>query len=616
MSNTDKYALFDKARKESANPFRLKSVITANEVWGDVITDLPELNQHIDERIFDAISEVRKKYSSKIGIAIKGDRGTGKSHVIYRVWRKITQEGGSVFAYIGPCANPQRINSHVRLYLSESFTHQDSLGITQWQKLAAAAINTLKGTEFEDKYRPYIEKCNSPNELRKYIVASHNKTTLLGFFDELVEAILENQTGIDFNFLRAILFLLLKNVKVAQIALAWIKGEDHSEIETIGLPEFSLDIQEDKSIWMIEQICKLAEVASLPVVICFDQLDSAGTDNDSGDSPAQSIAKCIDRIYFRCSNVILICCVISDTWIQIEQMGSGIPDRVGQRSVRAKPPTTEQTIELVKLRLDLFYKKNNLNSEDYPHLYPFEESTIKHIASESAGARSLMTWCADEFEKVIIQKPDLPPIINPVISGGNENEKKKKTFLEKYQELLKRIRIPMKDDDQLAAIIFCAMTMIPNGGTENVVIQEVKKIADATHDLHFIISGYDCLHKSQVKIGVRICETTNGKTFNAVMTRLVNYDKYGLTRGCLIRSTDVPRSWKIGYALKEKLEKEQGGEVVVLKKNDMKPLVAIQKIYEQSEDYGFNKEEVKQFVKDLGLAADNLLICEILSAPV
>jgi Cdc6-like AAA superfamily ATPase len=611
MSNTDIYALFEQARQKSVNPFSLIPVISENEVWGDgdvVIHDLPGLNQHIDERIFDAITEVRQKYSPKIGIAIKGDRGTGKSHIIHRLWKKITQEGGSVFAYIGPYANPKRINSHVRFYLADSFTHQDSQGITQWQKLAAAAINTLKGSEFEDKYRSYIEKCNSPDELRKYIVASQSKATLSGFFDELVEAILENQTGIDFNFLRAILFLLLKNVKDAQIALAWIKGEDHSEIETIGLPEFSLDIQEDKSIWMMEQICKLAEIASLPVVICFDQLDSAGTDNDSGDSPAQSIAKCIDRIYFRCSNVILICCVISDTWIQIEQMGSGIPDRVGQRSVRAKPPTTEQTIELVKLRLDLFYKKNNLNSEDYPHLYPFEESKIRHIASESAGARSLMIWCADEFEKVGTKGNDS---VDPPPPPD-----KKKQFLETYQKLVKRIRIPMKDDDQLAAIIFCAMTMIPNGGTENVVIQEVKKIADATHDLHFIISGYDCLHKSQVKIGVRICETTNGKTFNAVMTRLVNYDKYGLTRGCLIRSTDVPRSWKIGYALKEKLEKEQGGEVVVLKKNDMKPLVAIQKIYEQSEDYGFTKEEIKQFVKDLGLAADNLLICEILSAPV
>ena len=456
--------------------------------------------------------------------------------------------------------------------------------------------------------------CSSDlNELRKYIVASENKTTLLGFFDELVEAILENQTGIDFNFLKAILFLLLKSVKIAQIALAWIKGEDNSEIKTVGLPEFLLEQQEDKSIWMMQQICKLAEIASLPVVICFDQLDSAGTDNDSGDSPAQTIAKCIDQIYFQCSNVILICCVISDTWKEIEQMGSGIPDRVGQRSVRAKPPTTEQTIELVKLRLDWFYKNNSLNSQDYPHLYPFEETKIRHIASESAGARSLMIWCADEFEKVIIQPPG-PKGNKPVPPPPPPD--KNKQFLETYQELLKRIRIPMKEDDQLAAIILCAMTMIPNGGTANVVIQEVKKVSDATHDLHFIISGYDCLHKCQVKIGVRICETTNGKTFNAVMTRLVNYAKYELTRGCLVRSTDVPRSWKIGYALKEKLEKEQGGEVVILKKNEIKPLVAIQKIYEQAEDYGFSKEEVTELVKELRLAADNLLICEILSAPV
>lgn len=156
MSTTDLYALFEKARKQSSNPFKLKPVITADEVWGEVITNLPSLNQHIDERIFDAIFEVRQKYSNKIGIAIKGDRGTGKSHVIHRIWKKIAQEGGSVFAYIGPCANPKRINSHVRFYLADSFNHQDTQEVTQWQKLAAAAIKTLKGTEVEDKYHLYI----------------------------------------------------------------------------------------------------------------------------------------------------------------------------------------------------------------------------------------------------------------------------------------------------------------------------------------------------------------------------------------------------------------------------------------------------------------------------
>ncbi|MGI8504914.1 MAG: hypothetical protein ACR2LR_27875, partial [Hassallia sp.] len=514
------------------------------------------MNQDIDKAVFSAIFEVRQKYSSKIGIAIKGDRGTGKSHVIHRIWKNIAQQGGSVFAYIGPCSNPKRINSHVRFYLADSFNHQDVQGVTQWQKLAATVISTLKGTDFEEQYRPYIERCNNPNELKKYIIANQPKDKRKDFFDELVEAILENQPDIDFDFLKALLFLLLNNVKDARIAFAWIQNGDHPELREVSLPEFSPEQQEDKSIWMIQQICKLAEIASLPVLICFDQIDNFGTDSDSGDSPPETVAKCIDRIYFQCSNVILICCLLSDAWREIEQMGSGIPDRVGQRSVIAKPPSAEQMIELVKLRLDWFYEKSNLNSHDYPDLYPFEENKIKSVANQAAGARSLMTWCAEEFEKATVphnggDKPVDPPP-DPV-------EKKKQELLDTYNELLNTIDIPMNNDDKLAAIITCAMKMIPDGGTENVVLTQVNKVANGTHDLHLIVSGYDSLNQHNVKIGVRVCETTNAKTFNAVIKRLLDYRKHGITRGCLVRSTDVPRNWKVGNQLRQQLENQQGG---------------------------------------------------------
>ncbi|AFZ04399.1 hypothetical protein [Calothrix sp. PCC 6303] len=610
MSIIEPYALFEKARKQCPNPFTLESVITANEVWGEVITNLPSLNEHIDRQISEAISEIKQKYSRKKGITIKGDRGTGKSHIIHRIWKKISQQGDSIFSYIGPCSNPKRINSHVRFYLADSFNHQDIKGVSQWQKLAAAAIKTLKGTDYEEKYRHYIEKCDSPNELKKYIINIQTKETLEVFFDELVEAILENSSNIDYSFLRAILFLLLKNLKDAQIAFAWIKGEEHSEFKKVHLPEFSLEQQEDKSIWMIQQICKLADIASLPVLICFDQLDSARTDSDSGDSPAETTAKCIDQIYFQCSNVILICCVISDTWIEIEQMGSGIPDRVGQSLVTAQPPNAEQMVELVKLRLNWFYKENHLNSNDYANLFPFEEAKIRNVASQAAGVRDLMKWCAEQFETAeiipgqIIEKPHINPI-----------EKNKKEFLDKYKELLKRIDVPIKDDDKLAAIITCNMKMIPAEGTANIVVTQVQQISYKNHDLHLIIIGYDCLDNRNVKIGVRVSEATNGNTFNAVMKRLLDYKKYGITRGCLVRSTSVPKNWKQGNQLKDQLENQQGGEVVVLTKEEMKPLVVIETIYNDAENYGFNKEEVTNLVKDLRLVADNKLICEILSAP-
>jgi hypothetical protein len=605
---TDPYTLFEKARKQQPNPFGVKSVVTAQEVWGEVETNLAELNQHVDHTIYRAISEIRQKYSDKVGIAVKGDRGTGKSHTIHRIWKTIEREGGAVFAYIPPFPNASRIDSHVRFYLSESFKHRDVRGVTQWQQLAASMIATLKGTEFEEKYQLYLEKSNHPEELRKYLIQNLSQDQRFQFIDEVVEAILESQHDLDFNFLRAVLFLLFKNAPIAQLGMAWIQGIDHPETRQRRLPEFSQQEQDAKSIWFIEQICKLAEVSSRPVLICFDQLDKASVGTDCGDSAAQIVASCIDRIYFQCSNVLLLCCVISDTWRQIKEMGSGIPDRVGQRSVATNPPTADQMLELVKLRLAWFYSKNNLNSEAYPNLYPFDANEIKGIASRSVSMRDFMTWCAEKFNSVEIVDP-VPPTIDPL-------EKRRQEFLDAYHQILSLVSVPDKNDDQLAAIITSTMAMIPNDGTENVIITSVTEIKEAGHDLHLIIDGYDALQQKTVRIGIRVSETQTGMTFNAVMQRLLKYTKHNITRGCLVRSTPVPRSWKKGKQLKEKLEQEQGGEVVVLKKDEIKPLAALYQIYEEAENYGFTRQEILEFVKELNLAAHNPLLCEILSAPV
>ncbi|MDY6897852.1 MAG: hypothetical protein SWZ49_07195 [Cyanobacteriota bacterium] len=607
IKDTYPYPLFEQARKNCPNPFNLQKIISATEVWGEVMTNLPNLNSHIDEQIFRAVFEIRRNYSHQIGIAIKGDRGTGKSHVIHRVWKKIAQDGDAVFAYMGPGNNPQRLNSHVLSQLANSFKRRDVQGVTQWEKLAVSTINRLKGTRFEQQYRPYIEKCNSPKELQKYIRTNVAKENRKPFFDDLVEAILELEPDTDLNFLRALLLLLSSPID-AGIALDWIKGTDNPELKRVGLPESAKEEQEDKSIWMIEQICKLAKSASLPVIICFDQIDNPNNINhDSGDSPPEIIASCIDRIYLQCSNIVIICCLLSDAWRDIEQMGSGIPDRVSERSVTAKPPTVQEMIELVKQRLIWFYQKNNLSKNDYPDLFPFDEAQIKKVASEGAGVRDLMKYCAENFEPRENQKQVLQP--------QNPLEKKKKEFMVAYEELLGKIDIPIKDDDKLAAIIGCCMKMIPPSGTENVVIKQVSTIDYNSRDLHLTVSGYDSKQQRDVKIGIRVCETTNGNSFNAVIRRLLNYQKYRITRGCLVRSTPVPRNWKTGTKLKEQLVNEQKGEVVLLKKNEIKPLVAIRDIYEQAEHYDFTKQEVIEIVKELKLAADNPLIREILSAP-
>lgn len=610
---SDIFTVFEKARKQGPNPFKQKPIVSRDEVWGEVMTDLPSLNEHVDSKIHQAISDVRQKYTPKIGIVIKGDIGTGKSHVIHRIRKTIDKQGGCIFSYIPPYTHASRVNSHVRLYLSLSLNERDHNDLTQWQKLAAAAIKTLSGTEFEEKYQPYIAICDRPDALRKQIIATHKKSELVNFFDGIVEAILEYQPKLDYNFLKAALFLILKVSPLAQVGLAWMIGEEFPGTKESGLPEFSLEQQDGKSIWIIQQICALSEVAKCPVLICFDQLDSAPADHNSGDSPVMVIAKCIDQIYFQCSNVILICCAISTMWTEITELAGGIAERVGQWSVTTKPPSAEQLVELVKLRLDWFYHHHALDPKQYQFLYPYNEDEIRKVALKGAGARDLMKWCAEKFEFEVITSP-LPT---------SPPKTRKDEFLDVFNELLKRqLSVTMEDDDQLASIIANSMRMIPDSGTANVTVMDVHNFDFPSYDLHFTISGYDILQSKEVKIGVRVCQTKTAKTFNAVMKRLLNYDRYQLTRGCLIRSANVPTSWKVGNQLKQQLEQQQDGEVVTLRKDEIKPLVAMQRIYEEAGTdvtnslNGFTKEEVVGLVKELRLIADNPLICEILSAPV
>jgi Cdc6-like AAA superfamily ATPase len=577
----------------------LESVIGAEEVWGKVMTNLPSLNEHIDLKVSQAIQQISRKDSNKIGIAIKGDRGTGKSHVIHRIWRNVQSEGSALFSYIPPCDDPANADMHIRLNLCNDLQKADDHGITQWQKLAASIIGSLDGTEYETKRRELINRACKPENLRKYILATVPRADLESFFNDLVEEILEVHSNLDFDFLKASLFTLLRITSPANIALSWIRGENHPQIKITGLPECDSSQQASRSIQVIHQICKLSEISSKPVIICFDQLDTWKPDAITGNSKAQTVASCIDRIYFQCSNVILMCCCIMDTWNQISQMGSGIPDRVGEWQVSAKPPTADQIIELVKLRLKWFYDKNNLNVEDYPELYPFDVNELRKVSALSSSARDLFKkWCIPNFE---IDKP---------IHLDEET-----LFMNTFDEVKTKISTYKgASDDHIANIICSSLEKIIGETSGNVTVQEVTRVSGAARDLNMIISGYDSLHKKEVKIGIRVCETTQGATFTAAMKQLLDYEKYGLTRGCLVRSKALPPGWRKGRELEAELKKK-GGEVVSMKASDLKSIAALERIYSQSQDYGFKPEIVDKFTKSLRLVANNTLIDEILSAP-
>ena len=100
----------------------------------------------------------------------------------------------------------------------------------------------------------------------------------------------------------------------------------------------------------------------------------------------------------------------------------------------------------------------------------------------------------------------------------------------------------------------------------------------------------------------------------ATLKRLTNYQKFDFTRGCLVRSKKLnPKT--TSEKLLNQMVTTQGGEWVVLKFDQVKPLLAASIIYRSCEDYEFTQEQVIDFMQQQKIAADNYLIAEILSAP-
>jgi hypothetical protein len=118
-----------------------------------------------------------------------------------------------------------------------------------------------------------------------------------------------------------------------------------------------------------------------------------------------------------------------------------------------------------------------------------------------------------------------------------------------------------------------------------------------------------------VKIGIAIIQYPAGNGVKAGLNRLVNYEEFDLTRGCLLRSKAISPNAAMAQSLVNKLLKELGGEWVRMKVEDLKPLIAIRSVFDAREDYALTESEIIKFVEGTNLACENLLLLDILSDP-
>lgn len=583
------------------NPFDVPPIITGQDIWNGSFPDLTTLNAHASDAVFETIEQVRSGKPKVTSLAFSAEIGVGKSHLIRRIRRGLQAENKAFFIYANKYGDLNLIQYQFRQILADSFKQSNGHGVTQWQELAAAMVNQV------------VAKKNTALELVNKIPQALAKNHDL--IDKLTNAILNAKPKIgDPDIVRAILWTL-GSAAHATFAIKWLAGKELSDAKAkeLGLPNPTKEIKllEADALSAALQIISIASDYN-PILVCFDELEGLEV-NEAGYFKSQVVGGLVKDLFDAIEQsdvtkgVVILSVIPAIVWRDLLKNiaggdVSGIRDRFSSKypePLELKYADGEAVVNVVELWLQEFYQSHNLVPPT--SVFPFEEDKLRSLGIERPAIRQLLKWCRDNFAV------SAPPV--------NQKDLVQKAY---DRELAQVNEDFLDDSDLIARALYLGFTILKGQTIENVLVQDVTDqitpISWNKGSIQFKIIVTD--NGKEEVIGVGVIQHTHGMTVGSRMQRLTWYDKFKLTRGCVIRSEDrkIKKQWE-AHNLRAKLVDELGGEYIYLVADHVKPLIAILAVQDKREIYGVSEDAILAFITDSQIAFNNLLIKDILSNP-
>lgn len=584
------------------NPFEGRLVVTSQDIWGTGFPDVPSLNAHASDAVYNAIDKVRNGQRQVVGITITAEKGLGKSHLISRIRHSLRADGSALFVYMAQVGDLNAIKAEFLRRLAYSLKNIGSQGVSQWRELATALINEA-----------YNQKQNySPEQMVSTFseLLTKNPNVVDSFSDKVldIKPDIENP-----DIITAILWTLSSSSRDERNAIKWLSGGElpQSRADAMGLSNPSKKNREAEAFNTVRQILDLISDYK-PIVICFDELDVAEC-NDAGFSKAQVVASLGKDLYNSIKRGVLLTAMFPETWrdqVKALSYADAVVDRISEIILELNYLNSNNVITLVSQWLKDFYNEQELTAElPYP-LFPFEEEKLRELGKEKPTVRTVLKWCVKNWtipdDKIIEPTPPPPPPKHPVESIYNKELAALDNSIEDY----------IDDKTLLVKSLRFNFSTLVGQSLEGVEIEEIAEIKARKADKDYI--NFKIIGKEDgktVKIGVAVIEGVTGRFLQAGLKRLIDYNKFDLTRGCLVRSKKVGRGTKAEEYLNQLVSPSLGGEWVLLKPEEIKPLLAIHSVMTSRDDYELSEHEIIDFIVEKRIAIDNYLIREILSDP-
>jgi hypothetical protein len=584
----------------SQNPFAKLPYLNAGDVWGQEFFDVETINAHASDAVFHALAQIRAGQYPTNSIAITAQDGTGKTHIISRIRHRLQAKGGGLFVYANKYGDLRQIKQGFQRILAESLGKIGRQGVKQWQELATAMSNdALKaGTSNPKIYSPpdLVEKFKKgkPSQVNKWI-------------KNLTKTFLQAKNVSDPDIVKAIFWTLSDDQSL--YAIKWLEGQELAQYKSNELELPSQRQSFDAVLQILDLISQYNEL-----VICFDELDTPDAlDDISGLHISQIVASFIKDLFQNLNRGLILSVMMPAQWSnKIKQLPGGVFNKVSAQGnpIDLKYMDAESIVNLVSFWLDKYYQLHNL----IPHepIYPFTQIQLSELGKGKPTVREVLKWCKDHCK---------PPVLNPT-DNSKAPDISNPVELAFIKELEEDVGNYLEDNYLLADAILFGFQSLVGQTVERVTVQSATdKVTERGRKddyINFKVMVKD--NGTDVNIGVAVLQYAGGKGLGTGLKKLNDYQTFNLTRGCLVRS----QSKKITSYLEQKylvpLIKQQGGEYVPLKEDEIKPLLAIRAVHQKREvDYGVSEEEIFNFIAEKGaekmLGTSNPLLKEILSDP-
>lgn len=585
---------------QSHNPFSQAPILRANHVWGKGFPDVESLNAHASDAVFRALDEIRAGLYSTTSILITAQDGTGKTHIISRIRRRLQKQGGALFVYANKFDNLNRVKQGFQQILADSLSNIGRQQITQWQELGTAMANdAIKSANLQAQFLPVehlVKKFEDADEeqARKWV-------------NQLTKAFRKAKDVKDPDVVRAVFWTLRD--EESSYASNWLGGKELAQYKAneLGLPNQNQSF--DAVLHILSLISEYNEL-----VICFDELDLPDC-NDAGLHKSQVISGLVKELYENLHRGVILTVMMPGVWMEkVKQLPPGVWSRITAcgEPYDLKYMDGDSVIELVSCFLKEFYEERGILP---PHpIYPFDEHQLRELGREKLTVRRVLMWCKDNCKPPITGGGKVPPD-EPLIEDPVE--------VAFHNEIEEDIKKDLDDNSLIANALLFSLQMLTGQTIERVTIEEVttgvKKRGGRDPYLNFKILGKE--DGKNVSIGVAVLQYDGGGGLGAGFRRLVDGEQlFGLTRGCLVRTKSKPISSFLKNKHLNPFINDKGGEFVDLKEEEIKPLIAIRSVHQKRQvDYSLSEEQISKFINETGskylLGIHNPLIRDILSDP-